>query len=346
MDHCRRVAISRSAVERPEPGGPLRAIKPPPSRRTFWASGPGSSQASSCPTLCRFTASWPSTDISARGSPCGQPSTSPRSESRGDGGLSATENRGRFLRSGLMAVRSRRGVSSSSSEAFERLAAWVPSTWVACKWHHAVSSPLSSWGQSCRRHVWSRREKPKVWPVCSIEGVPTGGTMFSVVSQRVAQQLGTIKVVDCSRWPVVRIEARQTEATGRCLGFVSGYVVVGTSNAHCEAYRVEQTREFGQASSTSNSLLTMNLGRWILLAFLARLDDAGVSRCYGLAIRDADPQHRRLVSYFRRMGAVPIRDVGSRLRDFGDRLVWGGEGLIMEVNVKRALSRWQRHLRS
>jgi hypothetical protein len=62
-----------------------------------------------------------------------------------------------------------------------------------------------------------------------------------------------------------------------------------------------------------------------------------------LAIRDGEDQHRRLVRYFRRLGFVPLRDLGSGPADLAPRLIWGGSGLLMrgdgELVLRRSLRR-------
>ena len=58
-----------------------------------------------------------------------------------------------------------------------------------------------------------------------------------------------------------------------------------------------------------------------------------------LAIRDNDPQHRRLVRYFRRLGFEAIREVGAAPADLPLRLVWGGAGLLMRGDCATGLGR-------
>lgn len=146
---------------------------------------------------------------------------------------------------------------------------------------------------------------------------------------------------DRSKWPMVRIEAHSQR---RLVGYVAGYVIPTMRMAHCDSYQVRP--ESGRRlADHAEGLFTMGIGRWLLLAFLARLQDQGVKLCYGLAIKDSRKQHEKLVAYFERMGARPVRVVGSRISDLGDRLIWGGEGLIMEVDVDRTLSRWRRRIR-
>ena len=43
-------------------------------------------------------------------------------------------------------------------------------------------------------------------------------------------------------------------------------------------------------------------------------------------------QEERNVTFYRRLGFRPMREVGSDLRSVADRVVWGGDGTIMEVH--------------
>ena len=58
-----------------------------------------------------------------------------------------------------------------------------------------------------------------------------------------------------------------------------------------------------------------------------------------LAIRDNDPQHRRLVRYFQRLGFETIREVGAAAADLPLRLVWGGAGVLMRGDCGAGLER-------
>ena len=52
-----------------------------------------------------------------------------------------------------------------------------------------------------------------------------------------------------------------------------------------------------------------------------------------LCIRDDERQLRLLVRFYRRLGFTPLREVGSDLRSIADRVVWGGDGTIMDINI-------------
>lgn len=85
-----------------------------------------------------------------------------------------------------------------------------------------------------------------------------------------------------------------------------------------------------------------NLGVGPLLAataFAWALESTPCRRARILAIRDNAQQHRRLVRYFRRLGFTPVRELGAGVLDLGPRLVWGGSGLLMQVNCAEGLAR-------
>ena len=58
------------------------------------------------------------------------------------------------------------------------------------------------------------------------------------------------------------------------------------------------------------------------------------------AIFDEPKQHATLVRYYRRLGCKPLRDVGDDFRAVADRMVWGGVGTLMEVEVEDFLRKW------
>jgi hypothetical protein len=59
----------------------------------------------------------------------------------------------------------------------------------------------------------------------------------------------------------------------------------------------------------------------------------GNPRAQLLCIRDDERQHRSLIRFYRKLGFRPLREVGSDLGSIADRVVWGGEGTIMEVEL-------------
>ena len=60
-----------------------------------------------------------------------------------------------------------------------------------------------------------------------------------------------------------------------------------------------------------------------------------------LAINDDERQHRTLVRYYRGLGFEAVREVsGDKLSSAADLVVWGGDGLLMEMRLERFLERW------
>ena len=78
--------------------------------------------------------------------------------------------------------------------------------------------------------------------------------------------------------------------------------------------------------------------------FCWALEATPCRRARFLAIRDDEAQHRRLVRYFRRLGFVGVRDVGSSPLDLALRLIWGGSGLLMAGDCSEALASSLRQL--
>ena len=78
--------------------------------------------------------------------------------------------------------------------------------------------------------------------------------------------------------------------------------------------------------------------------FCWALEETPCRRARFLAIRDDEAQHRRLVRYFRRLGFVGVRDVGSSPLDLALRLIWGGSGLLMAGDCSEALASSLRQL--
>ena len=72
----------------------------------------------------------------------------------------------------------------------------------------------------------------------------------------------------------------------------------------------------------------------------------GNARAQLLAVRDDERQHGALVRFYRRLGFVPLREVGSDLRSLADRVAWGGDGTIMEIDVDGIRRRYAGKVRS
>lgn len=95
-----------------------------------------------------------------------------------------------------------------------------------------------------------------------------------------------------------------------------------------------------QVAGRSSGVPDLGVGPLIAAATFAwALEQTPCRRAQILAIRDGDGQHRRLVRYFRRLGFVPSKELGSALWDLPERLVWGGAGLLMQAECPVVLDR-------
>jgi hypothetical protein len=59
-----------------------------------------------------------------------------------------------------------------------------------------------------------------------------------------------------------------------------------------------------------------------------------------LCIRDDDRQHGLLVRYYKQLGFEPVREVGAGIQSVVDRITWGGDGTIMQVNIEKFAEKW------
>lgn len=105
-----------------------------------------------------------------------------------------------------------------------------------------------------------------------------------------------------------------------------------------------------QVSGRSSGVADIGVGPLIAAAAFAwALEETPCRRAHILAIRDDEAQHKSLVRYFERLGFTPSRELGAMLWDLPERLVWGGSGLLMQVDcqvcLRRALGQLDRHWR-
>lgn len=131
----------------------------------------------------------------------------------------------------------------------------------------------------------------------------------------------------------IRTGVARRQADGRLvlLGELKGWAFPTAAGLHLDTLQV-----VGRQAAVSN------LGVGPLLAaaaFAWALESTPCRRARILAIRDNDHQHRRLVRYFRRLGFTPIRELGAGVLDLAPRLVWGGSGLLMQVDCAEGLAR-------
>lgn len=133
----------------------------------------------------------------------------------------------------------------------------------------------------------------------------------------------------------IRAGVARRQASGRLvlLGELKGWAWPTAAGLHLDSLRVSPgPGGVGAGNGAVGSLLAAAAFAWALEATPCR-------RARILAIRDDARQHRRLVRYFRRLGFTPIRELGAGPLDLAPRLVWGGSGLLMQVECRLGLER-------
>mmetsp|Transcript_1076 Transcript_1076/g.3355 ORF Transcript_1076/g.3355 Transcript_1076/m.3355 type:complete len:190 (-) Transcript_1076:2427-2996(-) len=153
--------------------------------------------------------------------------------------------------------------------------------------------------------------------------------------ERTAKSKG-LRFVDRSLGPVITIDAFAGE---KRVGYASGYIVPGMKRLHVESLRT------AKEEASRGALLEPTVGKLLVLSLLVRAAGSGAKEVFALAIDDGDEQHRRLVQYVKRMGGIPVRRVGSSLKDVRDRLVWGGQGTLMRASLQDLFTKWAPLLR-
>ncbi|WP_216900221.1 hypothetical protein [Synechococcus sp. CCY 9618] len=123
------------------------------------------------------------------------------------------------------------------------------------------------------------------------------------------------------------------EAAPLLLGELKGWFLPARDGLRLDTMRVQ-----GQDTQAVGPLIWAATFAWALETTPCR-----TARL--LAIRDGDRQHRRLVRYFRRLGFVPLRELGGDPLDLAPRLLWGGAGLLMQADCGEGLRRCERWLR-
>lgn len=127
------------------------------------------------------------------------------------------------------------------------------------------------------------------------------------------------------------VAERQPDGRLTLLGELKGWAWPTPAGLHLDTLQVAG-RQAGAPNQGVGPLLAATAFAWALEATPCR-------RARILAIRDDEHQHRRLVRYFRRLGFSPIRELGAGVLDLGPRLVWGGSGLLMQVDCAEGLAR-------
>lgn len=154
------------------------------------------------------------------------------------------------------------------------------------------------------------------------------GLMLRVQSGRPLGVLHAIRAGVASQQPDGRLVL---------LGELKGWAWPTADGLHLDTLQVAG-RQAGARNQGVGPLLAAAAFAWALEVTPCR-------RARILAIRDDDHQHRRLVRYFRRLGFSPIRELGAGVLDLAPRLVWGGSGLLMQVDCADGLARSVAQLR-
>jgi len=68
----------------------------------------------------------------------------------------------------------------------------------------------------------------------------------------------------------------------------------------------------------------------------------GCRRTELLAINDSDKMHRILVRLYKSFGFSVMREVGDDGNSISDRLLWGGVGTLMEMDITSFMKKWSR----
>lgn len=140
------------------------------------------------------------------------------------------------------------------------------------------------------------------------------------------------------------------------LGYSSGYTQPFGA-AHLETIQVRQfsgywarRRRNGGERYAQAPKVEQGLGLLIGAAVICWMRECAPfrpERAELLAIRDDERQHRTLVRYYRYLGFQSLRNVDSGdLRSAKDLVMWGGEGLLMELDCARFLERWASAVRA
>lgn len=131
------------------------------------------------------------------------------------------------------------------------------------------------------------------------------------------------------------------------LGYCNGFTQPNGA-AHLETIEVRKftgfwSRKTERGSKRYAAARQLNPGLLLAVAAICCVRERAPFQCKRaelLCILDDERQHRSLVRFYRRLGCSPLREVGSDLRSVADRVLWGGEGTIMDVQVEAFLLKW------
>jgi hypothetical protein len=225
---------------------------------------------------------------------------------------------------------------------------------------HFLVALLPASSQSIRGYVQPTLRAAR--PRASVLGVASAAAATAPVTlsdvRAVAQRLGCTLQVQATG-PVYRLEllwCGPDDAKPGILGYSNGFTQP-TGVAHLESIQIRRFSGYWQRSRLNPEadryakvpkfdkhglglLLSVGVACWILEEC-----PFGSKRGELLAIMDSTKQHATLVRYYRRLGFSTLREVGDGFGSFGDQLVWGGVGMLMDVDLDQFRTRWSSAIR-
>ncbi len=156
--------------------------------------------------------------------------------------------------------------------------------------------------------------------------------------------------------PTVPVFGGEDAPPPELLGFSNGYTQPFGA-AHLETIQVRKftgywarRRSRGGARYENAPRTSQGLGLLIgaaVICWIREYSPFKNNKAELLAIRDDARQHKTLVRYYRYLGFETLRDVdGGALSSMRDLVVWGGEGLLMELDCLTFLQRWANTIRA
>jgi len=205
------------------------------------------------------------------------------------------------------------------------------------------------------------RLTPRVHGACACAAAPAAAAQSLTLAEveAAARRLGCTLQVQATG-PVYRMELLwrgPDDAEPSILGFSNGFTQPN-GVAHLESIQIRRFSGYWQRSRLNPEvdryakvpkfdqhglglLLSVGVACWILEGC-----PFGSRRAELLAIMDEPKQHATLVRYYRRLGFSTLREVGDGFGSFGDQIVWGGIGTLMEVDVERFRDKWSGAIRA
>ena len=126
------------------------------------------------------------------------------------------------------------------------------------------------------------------------------------------------------------------ELLGYCDGFTQPNGVTHLETIEIRKFSGFWSRKKERGAARYAEARKLNPGVLVSLATACYIREQalfGNERAQLLCIRDDERQHRSLVRFYRKLGFVTLREVGDDLKSIADRVVWGGDGTIMEIDI-------------